>query len=148
MARHLPARPAGRDGRDPDVQNPGPVNGIPKGPLPGFTRADAQHPTFTGKLFPDWSEVTCSLGDVWWGMSHLEKAVVRHIARTAFQQTLEKHGEDAAILEVRRQVSLFIADMGDESTKIKLRMDLEEIIQELQGNAPGLTSSGVASVRR
>ncbi len=66
-------------------------------------------------------------------MSHLEKAVVRHIARTAFQHALENHGEDAAILEVRRQVSLFIADMGDEGTRIKLRMDVEEIIQELQG---------------
>lgn len=66
-------------------------------------------------------------------MSHLEKAIVRHIARTAFQQTLKNHGEDGAILEVRRQVSVFIADMGDEGIKIKLRMDLEEIIQELQG---------------
>ena len=66
-------------------------------------------------------------------MNHLEKALVRHIARTAFQQTLEAHGESAAILEVRRQVNLFITDMPDEGTQSKFRVDLEEIIQELQG---------------
>ena len=57
--------------------------------------------------------------------------MVRHIARTAFQQTLEAQNEEAAILEVRRQVGLFITDMADEGTRTKLRVDLEEILQDL-----------------
>ena len=59
--------------------------------------------------------------------------MVRHIARTAFHQILMRHGEDAAILEVRRQVNLFIVGMADGATRTKLRVDLEEIVEELQG---------------
>ena len=67
-------------------------------------------------------------------MSHLERAVVRHIARTAFHQTVEQHGKDSALLEARRQAGAFIADMQgqDGATLAKLGQDLEEIVQELE----------------
>ena len=67
-------------------------------------------------------------------MSHLERAVVRHIARTAFHQTVDQHGKDSALLEARRQASAFVIDMQGQngSTLAKLGQDLEEIIRELE----------------
>ena len=67
-------------------------------------------------------------------MSHLERAVVRHIARTAFHQTVDQQGKAAALLEARRQASAFIADMQgqDGATLAKLGQDLEEFVRELE----------------
>ena len=67
-------------------------------------------------------------------MSHLERAVVRHIARAAFHQTVDQHGKDLALLEARRQASAFVVDMQgqDGATLAKLGQDLEEIVQELE----------------
>ena len=69
-------------------------------------------------------------------MSHLERAVVRHIARTAFHQTVDQHGRDSAFLEARRQANAFIADMQgqDGATLSKLGQDLDEILWELEGS--------------
>ncbi len=69
-------------------------------------------------------------------MSHLERAVVRHIARMAFQQAVDQHVKDLALLEAKRQASAFIVDMQgqDGSTLAKLGQDLEEIIRELEGS--------------
>ena len=68
-------------------------------------------------------------------MSYLERAVVRHIARTAFHQTVDQQGKDSALLEARRQATAFIVDMQgqDGATLAKLGQDLEEIVQELEG---------------
>ena len=68
-------------------------------------------------------------------MSYLERAVVRHIARTAFHQTVDQQGKDSALLEARRQATAFIVDMQgqDGVTLAKLGQDLEEIVQELEG---------------
>ena len=38
-------------------------------------------------------------------MSYLERAVIRHIARTAFHQAVAQQGKDSALLEARRQAS-------------------------------------------
>ncbi len=65
-------------------------------------------------------------------MSNLETAMVRHIARTAFHQTVDKHGVDSALMQARRQATFFIVDLKDDSLQRRLQGDMEDILKELE----------------
>ena len=63
-------------------------------------------------------------------MSSLERAMVRHIARTAYNSRVRRFGTARAEMEARAQATAFIADLQDAEWQALLQLDLDEFLAE------------------